>query len=291
MESDAFEVNSIVDQLILLSQKLNFLNYSGIFRTNLLKFIDIFQKNEDFELALQHEINCYLLTYHFYGKRKKEELIRFYRLNGDVILEMQSELKKFCEKYNLKYSELWDKCEEVYEENHEEYSSYAPITRIDEDGYVVCDDYELLETIKQKQLKIVYPEYILKLRNISTKHYSDYLEIVSLWIFLNISQLIQIHTDINQRNANEIATVIVNSFSIKKLSRSAYEKASSGHIHPKAHGAYIYEYYGQIYYDDLLLVRKTIKLKEKTVKKTSFKNLKNIISIDLCTNKSLRWNI
>lgn len=291
MELERFDITLIIDELILISQNLNFLNFPPILQSIILNFLDLFQKNEDLQSAIEHEILCLKYTFYYYGKRNKEELKQFVLCNGDLIMEMKMDLKKFCSKYKLDFSKLVDDCESLFEESHLEHANYTPTTRIDSEKYLVCADDELLEIISKKKLHLVYPEFILQLSNISSKNFSDYLEIVSLWIFLNISQLIQIHTNINQRNSNEIATLIVNFISPKKITRSAYEKASAIHIHPKAHGAYIYEYYGQIYYSDLTLVRKTIKLKEKTVKKTSFKNLKNIINVNLNINEKIRWNI
>ncbi|MGE3611730.1 MAG: hypothetical protein AB7I27_19220 [Bacteriovoracaceae bacterium] len=157
-------------------------------------------------------------------------------------------------------------------------------------GRLVGGDDEIIDCIQDKILKIVYHDAIFNIKNISSKHYSKYLEIVSYWIFLNISQLIQLHMDdFTPRISNEFAAFIVNKVTKIKMTKDAFEKASIRHIHLKAHGGYFDGYYYERYRDGIIGLKIIKYNKKNTIKKTSRKNLKNVIALDICDER-FKWS-
>lgn len=283
------DIDLIAEQLEILSKNVEALNYGDGFPDKLSLFLKYFQKKEKLYLDIELELQCYKLSRGYYDNRSGAELEKLYETHGGNQADnLLRDLKPIAEKWGFNLDNLYGDLLEEFQNNTT--ISYIPITRW-EDGKLIAGDNELLCTIEAKETVILYPFAQFNLTRFSLSSYTKYEEIITFWVFLNISKLIQIHTGLNQRASNEITGFIVNQISQVKRTRSAYEKASAKHINPKAHGTYLYEYYGSMYLNDLSILRKIIKVKEQTVKKTSFKNLKNIIRVSNIFDNTITWNI
>lgn len=288
MKQESLE-KTIIEHLEIMSKSVESLNYSQQFPSILAKTIDYFKNNKESYFDVITELESYKDTLEYYESRSGESLIRFFEAHGGPINDrLYNDLIPIVEKYGLDIEEIFGICLDNYLDNTP--VSYIPKTRIHKRKLVAADD-EIIDSIIENKIFILYPYALISLKKVSSKHYSQYLEIISYWIFLNISNLIQLHTGINKRNANEIAAIMVNEVADVKRSRSAYEKATQKHLHYKAFGTYFYEYYGWKYRNDLDLLRKIIAIKDKTIKKTSFKNLMNLIYVDEVLDDKIPWNI
>lgn len=284
-------LNQIVEELTLLTQSVHFLNYPKKYRNNLLIFISLMHKKSLFSNCILNEINGFLQTKKYYNNRSAQNLKDFYEANNQTIYNLNEDIKWISKKYNLDFKKLSDFTVDLYEETNSLHNEWVPQLRISKDNHLICDDVELFDSCENSIVFLVYPDVILKMKYNPKKPYWEYEDILSYWIFVNISLIIQTHTGLNQRNANEVSTFIVNKLSSTKLTRSSYEKASRKFLNIKAIGIYQYEYYGELYKEDLTLVRKTIKIKEDFVKRSKFKSLKKIIWTDVRLNERHFWNI